>query len=367
MPAFQPSRASPPPTRVAQPRATGKLPSSLDVTLSSTTSSASAALAGLSPEDVSLIDDIIDRAPSSATTFLTVFKAYNEVLQERGLDTANDVVYYKLLLKLGLMKGHDWGTKWRAAKLENGYGEWSRRGPMDSTRDYETEDEIFTSGPIPPRFREVPRRAAKAPLVQPYDQDSFTVHSHRDHEVDLDDDATRSVDDFSSPATLIHRGRGAVSDTNALRLRVEQPPYPPLPSIEQFLPVNSRRQQQEFDSSVDESPRSPEAGPSVPSVQADVSRHRAPIKTRQPLADAKKDGKATQDDEDTWAKIRMIRDEKEADRFREITLMERCWQFWVKSVQWTVVRAIHRQEARALISYPLCRPQDDRLSRLGTD
>ena len=122
MSAFLPARASPRPSpRLAQRPRVPNL-SSMDLTTTSATSSISAALSGLSPRDVELIDEIIERSPPSATTFLMVFKAYNEVLQERGMDAANDVVYYKILLKLGVVKGKDWGTKWRTVKAQQGYG-----------------------------------------------------------------------------------------------------------------------------------------------------------------------------------------------------------------------------------------------------
>ena len=86
------------------------------------TSTASAVLSGLSNEDVAIIDEIIDRAPPSTTAFLNVFKAYNEVLQEKGLNAGEDVLYYRLLLKLGIVKGKDWGERWKTVKKQMGDG-----------------------------------------------------------------------------------------------------------------------------------------------------------------------------------------------------------------------------------------------------
>src|SRR5258707_11052420 len=41
-------------------------------------------LSKLTPDEVEFLDDIISRAPPSATTFIHIFKAYNDVLSERG-------------------------------------------------------------------------------------------------------------------------------------------------------------------------------------------------------------------------------------------------------------------------------------------
>src|ERR1700721_4172528 len=77
-------------------------------------------LTGLTQEDISIIDAIIERAAPGAATFLSVFKAYSDVLQERGLDP-HEVVYYGKLLKLGTLKGKNWGEKWRMVRQQHGY------------------------------------------------------------------------------------------------------------------------------------------------------------------------------------------------------------------------------------------------------
>lgn len=71
----------------------------------------------LTEDDVELLDTVVERAGPSTNTFLTVFKAYNEVLAERGLDP-QEVVYYSKLLKLGTMKGQNWGDKWGRVKAQ---------------------------------------------------------------------------------------------------------------------------------------------------------------------------------------------------------------------------------------------------------
>lgn len=76
-------------------------------------------LLNLTAQDLDIIDAIIKRAGSSATTFFAVFKAYSEVLKERGLDP-QEVVYYGKLLKLGTLKGKNWGEKWEVVKEHSG-------------------------------------------------------------------------------------------------------------------------------------------------------------------------------------------------------------------------------------------------------
>lgn len=74
-------------------------------------------LQNLSPEDIEIIDAVIQHAGPTATTFFNVFKAYSDVLSQRGLDP-QEVVYYGKLLKLGTLKGKNWGEKWEIVKAQ---------------------------------------------------------------------------------------------------------------------------------------------------------------------------------------------------------------------------------------------------------
>jgi protein SFI1 len=102
---FNPVRASSP----------AKSLSSSSATLSESRNTIAPELLHLSSEDVDILDAIIARAGHSATTFFTVFKAYSDVLGERGLHP-QEVVYYGKLLKLGTLKGKNWGEKWKTVK-----------------------------------------------------------------------------------------------------------------------------------------------------------------------------------------------------------------------------------------------------------
>jgi protein SFI1 len=42
-------------------------------------------------------------------------------------------------------------------------------------------------------------------------------------------------------------------------------------------------------------------------------------------------------EDEAWKKIKMSRDEEDADKFREDKLLERCWEIWVLGYQWLAV------------------------------
>ena len=48
-------------------------------------------LATLTPDEVDFLDVVINHVPTSATTFIHIVKAYNEVISDRGLDVENEV------------------------------------------------------------------------------------------------------------------------------------------------------------------------------------------------------------------------------------------------------------------------------------
>ncbi|KAG9102656.1 hypothetical protein FRC06_001530 [Ceratobasidium sp. 370] len=122
---FNPTRTSSPLVRaraqttasVSTPAPKVTRPASEEISTSSAKS-----LQQLTPHDVQIIDAIIERAPASAKAFVAVYKAYNAVLQERGLNPSDDVIYYEFLLKLGLVKGAEWGDKWATAKAQLNLG-----------------------------------------------------------------------------------------------------------------------------------------------------------------------------------------------------------------------------------------------------
>ncbi|KAI6132101.1 Sfi1 spindle body protein-domain-containing protein [Pisolithus croceorrhizus] len=51
-------------------------------------------------------------------------------------------------------------------------------------------------------------------------------------------------------------------------------------------------------------------------------------------------------EEDAWRKIKIARDEEDADKFREFKLLERCWETWILGYQWIITTGEQVAEAR---------------------
>lgn len=115
---FQPTRASPP-LRSHRKSKTSSVPPSIADTRSIISNSTVVVpeLRNLAQDDLDFIESVIQHAGPMATTFPVVFKAYNNVLKERGMDTG-EIRYYGKLLKIGTMKGKNWGEKWEAVKTQ---------------------------------------------------------------------------------------------------------------------------------------------------------------------------------------------------------------------------------------------------------
>ncbi|KLO18528.1 hypothetical protein SCHPADRAFT_993424 [Schizopora paradoxa] len=371
---FQPTRTSPKvPSRTlplagrgAAATATDSMSmmNALDSTISSTTSNAIAALSGLSSRDVRIVDEIIRRVPS-ATTFPTMFKAYNAVLQEHGLDATNDVVYYKILLKVGVVKGPNWGSRWETAKAQLGYDELVDQSEVGGEAETEAEEETpvkakptTTHTARLSRFNASPERhvpQTRHMFIDPEDEsaasekDSFTVHSHRedDENTQTEDDATEDGATEDSPTTLVQPApiRATGGGRNALHLQTGPSTYPPLPSITEFLPVQAKKVQygrQGANVPTAEKPHSHRHEETrLPAATSRLVRRGSPVKNDDSQrtvqvakpADNSKPSHPTHD-EDTWKKIKIQRDEKEADRFREIILLERYFRLWVDGLRW---------------------------------
>lgn len=218
---FRPTRASPP-SKHANLSNRARQTSVSDISRSSVVSSSE--LQALTRQDIEFLDAVIQRASPTATTFLTVFKAYNDILNERGMDPQNEVVYYGKLLKLGTLKGKSWGDKWRMVKLQQGH-------VWDSTNQKPSEGPILrpvTRGSPPTAMARVTTRMKAHRL----DDDLFTLHSHQ-------------------------------GDSQVVETMINE--------------------------------------------------------------------------DDAWAKVKMLQDEKMADRFREDRLVENSWAVWRSGLDWILV------------------------------
>ena len=68
---------------------------------------------GLALEEPSFIGAIISRVNPTATTFVPVFKAYQDEFEECGRSASGDQFYYNLLVKLGTIRAENRDEKWR--------------------------------------------------------------------------------------------------------------------------------------------------------------------------------------------------------------------------------------------------------------
>lgn len=65
---------------------------------------------------IALIDAVVNRIPEERNDWKPILSAYQDVLQEHGLDVERDTHVYALLLRLGMERGRDWRAKWEGVK-----------------------------------------------------------------------------------------------------------------------------------------------------------------------------------------------------------------------------------------------------------
>lgn len=347
MSGFRPTRASPPAKRTVVNGRVGPTPTS-DLSRSSAVSTSE--LQGLTPQDIEFIDAVIQRASPSSTTFLSVFKAYNDILNERGMDPQNEVTYYGKLLKLGTLKGGSWGDKWIMIKDQQGYEEG--KGSHIEPRQPRT---ILRTTPM----RTATRLTPKGP-----DDDVFTIHSHQEEtETEAGDDTEIVAPQYHrTPRSILRQPlAGPLSTATDSLGPYDSPPsvpssVPPPPRRQIVLPPASVPRPWDNVSDATDEVRTPSTTP--PSYGAAVrdshlfrqtpviNHSRAyverptstPAVPKHAPAQPRQRAKSLINEEDAWSKITMLRDEKEADRFREDRLVERCWEVWKSGFDWIIVR-----------------------------
>ena len=370
---FKPIRASSPPK--ASKRSAATVSDILDNTLASLPS-LSPELASLTSDEIDFIETVIQRAVPSTSSFQIVLRVYNELLRERGLDPDQETVLYNKLLKVGTIKGKNWGEKWDIVKRQqHPQAGPSRLKPSAPVR-------IPPSAPVA-RRAQILTRLTGALKAMEQDEDAFTLHSHQD-----DTDATQSepateLGDEHGPAfsnatprvttRTIRRppthttatssvgisvtpsySNGAAAPAYDVTRRLYQPRAPvwdadtsdatadtaqassSIPpsygaatrtanittGTSSYTPLRALAKAQS--KAIDPSPTPVNTHPVLPSARAAVLEAR------------KRRGSVINED-DAWKKIQMARDEEEADRFREERLIERCWDVWKQGYQWIVV------------------------------
>ncbi|KAI0046680.1 hypothetical protein FA95DRAFT_1542135 [Auriscalpium vulgare] len=341
---FRPVRSSPPPISSS---ATTLVPTALsDVSGVSRSSLASSPeLASLTPDEVDFIDAVIARASPSETTFLNVFKAYNAVLQERGLDPGSEVVYYGKLLKLGTLKGANWGDKWRAVKAQNGYAGPSSVGLKKLT----------SIPPPPPPATSTPKASAARLLAR------LRALNHRrpDSAESVADDVTEAATedtelDFPQTRRRPTSPSQLTSTTNSLGLDIDGDAgsYPTPKSASRPIPARhpqTRRLEAAQSAPSLSSMSRPAPRNGVPAPQPIFPRTRRPsISSASPPKTIARppERKSVVNEDDAWNKIRMAQDEKDADRFRNERLLERCLDVWKQGIDWVTTTSEQIDHAR---------------------
>ncbi|KAI0341741.1 hypothetical protein BDW22DRAFT_1485199 [Trametopsis cervina] len=372
---FRPTRSSPPlrigiknPTVVAA-----------EEILSNSRSSATSAteLAALSPEEIDFIDTVIAKAGTAATTFLTIFKAYNDTLQERGIDPQHEVVYYGKLLKLGTLKGKNWADKWEAVK------EQQNGGVTTKSKDQTPRP------PLPNNRAKILTRLTGALKTIEKDDDAFTLHSHQEDTESEAQEASETEAD-ATPIPL-HRIRSTSRSTQgrvspAMTSTVNSFTSKAGPSVIQPRASTSANKirrpfsrtaiawdAESSDGTVETAHASSSVPPSYNAATRELDNvrkssytplralarahvsssasqastsHVAPPAARAIVTQAREHRGTVINEDDAWNKIRMARDEKEADRCREERLQERCWEVWKQGFQWIVTTNEQIAQAR---------------------
>ncbi|KAH8106712.1 Sfi1 spindle body protein-domain-containing protein [Cristinia sonorae] len=378
---FAPARTSSPAKRPASlPAAAALARNLLDDSRSSVQSIPE--LIALTPEEIDFIDAVIERATPSAATFLTVFKAYSDLLQERGVDPQDEILYYGKLLKLGNVKGKDWGEKWQMVKDQ----QVTSRAPSSKLPS--------SRNPPPPQSRtQVLTRLTHTLKRIERDDDAFTLHSHQD---DTESTTPAKETELTNPTTHLRTPRfvrrpTSPSPTNSLLLDTGPPAtaYTSTPRAigqplarralnlrTQVLPPTWDAETSEHTSSTPASTIPPSYGaatrgnddPQRPSSYTplralakahlhskvtskdDVPTPPAPVirntSAREAVLKARERRGSVLNEDDAWNKVKMAQDEKAADRFREERLVERCFEVWKNGYEWITTTNEQIAEAR---------------------
>ena len=357
---FAPARSSTPPnsytTTLAQRSAVS------DVSRSSALSAPE--LTKLTPDEVEFLDAVISRAPPSATTFIHIFKAYNDVISERGLDAENEVDYYKRLLKIGTLKGENWASKWRTVRAQNGYTETS----VPSRTKLPFRKPIPT--PTPPRIQtqtHLPSSKAAPDTPRPQSSTARLLQRlktlQREEPVEPSESA---LDDLLSQTDITDagtdsllraepppaRGRSSselTADNNTLGLDIgATSTYPPSSTLAPSKATGWRWSERDLDieksvpfltSTPPLPPHNLASRPTPASIVQKISNS-LPINStpRRPPANLRTPKQPATDEDEAWNKIRVTQDERTADRFRNARLLQQCLDVWKQGHDWVAVR-----------------------------
>ena len=324
-------------------------PAISDVSRSSALSTAE--LTRLTPDQVEFLDAVIRRAPPSATTFIHIFKAYNDVINERGLDAENEVEYYKKLLKIGTLKGENWASKWRAVKAQNGYTVPKQPLPRAALTTLQTHHLPAKVTPIVPQPQSSTARLLQRLKGLQHGRPVEPSESPQDDLFSRTDVTDTEADSPPRAIPLPGRGRSLSELTttdNTLGLDVGPlSSHPPSSTLAPSKPTGWRwpERDPEIDKSVpfltSTPPLSPHrfaSRPTPASGRQQVSRP-LPIASapRAPLADLRTLNQPTTYQDDAWDKINVAQGETLADQFRNERLLQQCFDVWRQGQYWIAV------------------------------
>ncbi|KAH9946207.1 uncharacterized protein BXZ73DRAFT_86381 [Epithele typhae] len=334
---------------------------------------------------IDFIEEVISRAPATASTFLTIFKAYNDVLHERGLDPQNEVVYYGKLLKIGTLKGKSWAGKWSIVKDLQGYGTKASA----STKGGRTT-RVARTKPTPAKPTSKP---PVRPPVLPPEPDTFTLHSHQDDATQagtgLAPVATHvssrpcrsSHDDTPRPTRL--RISPVVSSANSLGLDTG-PPSTLVNTGDALRRLAARARtaatrRWDADTATETATQASSIPPSYGAAVRDdppripyEDKGKAPAHPRKPFSVQERDvspplpavskppakealsrqtrGRSNSQDDDApsdpFKKITYTQNLELAAQFRNDRLVERCYEVWKQGFEWILTTAEQITEAR---------------------
>lgn len=375
------------------------------------TSSLPPELQGLTAEEIAFIDEVVSHAPPNSNHFLAVFKAYNDILAERGVNPGDEVVYYGKLLKLGTLKGTSWAEKWQWVKsLQGGPSTLKPAKPIAPAttaavaangKALNSRTQGLTRQPLQRATQANGRTAIFTRLTGTLksierDEDAFTLHSHQDEytdETEPENVAPSEASDMTTyhdapqykdtprPNRRVPSPALTVTSTNTLGLNIGPPPTtltsatpaPVYQSSRRDFPTKARWktiESEESDAIPSPSTVPPSYGaatrgldfphrhlgsyvaqrniPKAPSKATATSTtlysslpqsvsghgHLTPASAREVVLKARERGKSVVNEDEAWEKIRRDQDEKEADRWREEKLVERCWDVWKQGFEW---------------------------------
>jgi len=398
---FRPAHTSSPAKFLLQPA-----PSSLSLSDASRASGVSRSeLQTLSPTEADFLDAVIRRIAPNATSFLSGLKAYNDELHERGLDSQTETVHYGRLLEICKLRGPSWQVKWDAVKKQYGYGTVPSRPSLRPKTPPQSRQPSFPRPTRSPAYLMAP--------VRHDDDDVFTLHSHQDRDETTQDTEqteedreegssdTERDDEPTSYGITGSRHPQGTSQTRMSNRPASRPANPILPPslIHPATPRPQNAYQEAiqrvhaWDDTSDttdavmpppsNTPPSYRAavrtGPTSKPVATDPRNHLAPrapspIKLPRPephaqptLPQSRERKGSVINEEDAWKKIKVARDEEDADKFRDDKLLERSWEIWLLGYQWLIVRTfLYSITSNQVILQVFSRRQINRSLRLET-